>query len=684
MFLTNLKHQATERLNSLQERLPSNGLPSGNPLEALKEKLSNNGLPSGNPLEALKERFSSNGLPSGNPLDALKGKLSSNGLHDKLKEKATGVLSSVKQQLGNVGKTQSPSLSSTSPTNVQENQQPTQDMNTQQQLTNTELIEEPKFFPEPEELPTQEVATKKMQEYTKSFAEYEKSLDYMKGLMDKKDFKTLEKFVGPMPTDETTNKSGIAQAGGAYMSRLGRMSRSVDSIVNTLKDPRNAGTVNQQQAKELQEKAESIKTVANQLDQKVRALDLESKYESGSDDNNAYKIPDEYYARYPPEVIENAKFIITIYAFVKNIFAKFMLAPRPVAISAIVSFLIVVANIGFAILFLVILVKKLLGSALIKNPINRQAQDFKISKIGSIRSPYTMMFLLFIITNGLALGLCIYGIISKFKNDTKYRHQTPGLVTAILFASLGQAAIGLVAALLLMVVVRNKLKGSANRISKFNRFVYSNLYKDVKFLKNLRTMPSNSFSLMDVVKRSLALVPAGASKEDTARAMFTLNMYMHFQKLGYKNPYTRDALLKTFNVVGLLRRRFYSPADYLHRRTTFIKDNGDVMRENLWNMAGDKFKKNVPFDYSTTLDNATIRASELTAEANNLANTFYPEDSLRIFLKYFIYMFAAQTLPLLVLLFVFKRKTLQQGFGVALGVVFSAPSTHASKPATTP
>jgi hypothetical protein len=552
-------------------------------------------------------------------------------------------------------------------------------------LTNTEVFAGPKE------------AEKRLDTYTEWLVLYDKELNRIRRLIQSKDDKEmlaeLAKYVRPAAVEEEEAEAeekpdevppaapaaaAPALLGGAYMSRLDRILRSLDFMSRTLNDPQNAKAISEKQAERLRARVQAMGILANQLDENVQTIDFESLFAAQLHlDDNAYEIPPEMYSQYPPEVIEKAKLIITIVAAAKNVATKFMLAPRSVAICTVVAFLLVLVNIGVAVLFAVVTVKKIVAGALIKNPINRQAQDFNISKIGSFKSPYSMVFLFFILSNGLALGLGILGVLRIFANEDKHHQRTPGLVSAILFATVGQAVVGFLSAFLITMVLMRKLRMSAGRISAFNRHVYDNLYKDVRFLKNLRSMPSNSFTLMSVVKNALGTVPATASSEDIARAMFTLNMFMHFQKLGYRNPYTLDALSKTFNVVGLLRRQFYSPADFLHRRSTFIKDNGDIMRENLWEMTSNN-AKNVPKDFASRLDNAAVRASELTSEANNLANVFYPEDAMRIFFKLFIYMVAAQSLPVLLLMYIFRKKTLQQSFAVALGVMFKKPRPAAA------
>lgn len=506
--------------------------------------------------------------------------------------------------------------------------------------------------------------------------ELEKVSRLMKDYKDPRQMAELAKYLRPENSEEEApkvNLSDVKLGGGKYMSQLDRVRESLKYMMETLTDDNNAGFMDEATATAVRDNVKKLIIMSDRMDEKVQGMDFDAIFESQFEEQEAtsYEIPAELINRYPPEVIEKARGIILILAFLKNVMDKFAKSPTSVAMCAAVAVLLIIANIMISIFFLINQIQKIAKGRLIKNPTNSQTHDFTVSKMGNLRSKYNLVFFAFIFINFAALALCCVGIFRIIRNQKIHYHRTPTLVKAILYAATCQAAIGFFGALVITIALIRKLRISSQRIASFNKLVYSNLYKNGTFLKGLRNAPSNSFSLINVVRDSLDKLPQNVTTEQLAQAMFTLNMYMHFQKLGYRNPQLYGALSHTFNVVGLLRKEFFSPADYLHRRTTFIKDNGDLMRDILIRLGEEKYGKNVTFmkKYNTTIDEAIIKSTELTAEANNLANTFFPEDALRIYLKLYIYAFITQTLPFIIALRVFRNKTLLKAFSVVLGVL---------------
>ena len=558
------------------------------------------------------------------------------------------------------------------------------------------------FVSEPEVFESSVAAKNRASRYQRYLKEYEAELEIIKRLLKDRDdpaqLEALAKYIRPKDVviekeEETStaerypNVAGVqgevreenkeVVGGGTYMSRLDRIIDSLKNMMETLEDDDNAEKLDAKQLQDLMSRIRQLQVVSDQLDKNVHSVDFEALYnrqfdeDDDEDDNNAYEIPQEYYYRYDQATIAKARAIITMYLFFQNVFKKFGRAPISVILCTVGAFVLVVANIIIAVEFFRHQVQNLLFENLRKNPTNAQMQDYNISKIGGMRSSYSTIFMSFVIINAVAVVVGGLGIWRMIQNKNTYRHRTPGLVSAVLYASLCQALLGFVASLVLFVLIRRRLKQGASRINAFNMHVYKNVHKNGSFLKNLQSIPSNSFSLMTVVRNSLLSLPKEASATEIAQAMFTLNMYMHYQKLGYRNPELSSALSHVFNVVGLLRKAFYSPADYLFRKATFIKDHGDIMRDVLIKNVEETNSTDVKFmdAYSAKLDEASMKATEWTAEANNLANSFYPEDALRLYLRLYIISLIYQTLPLLVLLYVFKKKTIRDAFLIAIGVM---------------
>lgn len=359
-----------------------------------------------------------------------------------------------------------------------------------------------------------------------------------------------------------------------------------------------------------------------------------------------------------PDLLDLLKPIRDLLAVVKAVVSELSTTPLLVLISTVVAFMCVAANVLIAAVFLIVVLKQYINNTLIKNPLNKQAQDYNISKIGSITNSYTVVFLLFVIINAVGLGFSAFGIYQiAYKMSPEARAQTSPSVYLALFACTVQSAIGFVSALAITIVMASSLRSTAKRIQSFNTYVYDHLYKDAEFLKQLMIVPSNSFFVTAAVENAVKTLPVEATDETIAKAMFSINMFMHFQKMGARNPYLAEAISKTFNLTGLLRRRLFSPANYMHRRSTFIKDNSDVTRDMLIKSTAERFPVDTSGAGSFTkrVDSATMMAADWTSEASNLANMFFPEDAMRTFVGMFTYMLLAQTLPVFVVWYMKAR-----------------------------
>ena len=148
--------------------------------------------------------------------------------------------------------------------------------------------------------------------------------------------------------------------------------------------------------------------------------------------------------------------------------------------------------------------------------------------------------------------------------------------------------------------------------------------------------------------------------------MFTLNLFEHYQQLGFRNPVLYDAL-ESFRIYSfVLSKQNFSPALYLRRRSTLIRDNSEKYRNII-----DKImqKSNRTID-PNVVDNAIIQSSKMTAEANNLANSFFPEDAMSRFLQMAVVIAFVQFMPLLIFVHLFRKKDLRDGFIEAIRVIF--------------
>ena len=66
----------------------------------------------------------------------------------------------------------------------------------------------------------------------------------------------------------------------------------------------------------------------------------------------------------------------------------------------------------------------------------------------------------------------------------------------------------------------------------------------------MKQKPNNSLLVMGVVQNALRNIEKSPSVDTLANAFFTLNLYFHYQKIGYRNPNITDAM-KIFDIHSL-------------------------------------------------------------------------------------------------------------------------------------
>jgi len=325
----------------------------------------------------------------------------------------------------------------------------------------------------------------------------------------------------------------------------------------------------------------------------------------------------------------------------------------------VISLLLILSSMFLSITYLIILLKESSESQLIANPLNLQAPEYNISKsVQFFGSEYK--YQLFIILPVLAICFSGYALYRSKKQDTNHSD----LVTGIIIVCLIQAVIALILNVSTYSYAYKKLKMVNGRINDLNNYIHNKIYKNATFLSHLKEIPHDSLSVSAVVKKTLATIESQPSVDVIANAFFTLNLYYHFQKIGFRNEHISNAmnifdihslfvgssLKDRINIMNKISQAQWSPTDFLFRKTTFIEDHSQAMKKVYLKM----FNGSVS---SHTVDNAVNKVSIWLAELNGRANMINPQDSWKGFITMAILILVIQTAPLLLVIHFYKKST---------------------------
>ena len=362
---------------------------------------------------------------------------------------------------------------------------------------------------------------------------------------------------------------------------------------------------------------------------------------------------------------QNSKKVVLLLTFLsttfQSIYNAFKMSSSVASITTILSLCIVIFSMILALRYLMKLLQQLADEELIANPLNKEAIDYSISK--SIRffgSDYK--YQLFLILPALSL---IFAIIAVIKPAT-------GLVKGIAFACLFQSLIALIVNISTYNYAYKTIYLVNERINNMNNFIHNKFYKNAKFLNSLKNIPSNSLLVLNVVKGAVSNIEKDVSIDNLSQAFFTLNLYFHIQKIGHRNVNIKDAvemfdihnilagssLKDKVNIVSKIAKLSWSPTDFFFRKTTFVEDYSNSIKQMYISVGGS----------NKLAEKAMIRVSAWIEELNNRANTITPEDSMGRFFPMAITILVMQTLPLLLLIFIFQKESVRNGISQFLNL----------------
>ena len=364
---------------------------------------------------------------------------------------------------------------------------------------------------------------------------------------------------------------------------------------------------------------------------------------------------------------------VVIVAFFQNIFNAFNASSRVTAVFAFLAVVIIIISMILSYIYIRQLVNDYLQSKLVSNPLNLEAPDYIISKSTQLLgSKYK--YQLFIIFPIIAF---ICSIIALLYPSTLYKlfgvQQTPaktqGLVLGIIIACLLQSLIAIIVNISTYSYAYKSLNLVNDRIKNLNNFIHNKIYKNSAFLGQMKEIPSNSLLVMKVIKSALLNIETDPSVDSLANAFFTLNLYFHFHKIGFRNPNITDAmkifdihnlfkgssLKDKINITKLVTQDQWSPTDFLFRNTTFIED---------YSVAIKRIYLSIPNNSTSvkSIDLAISKVAVWLEEFNNRANMLTPEDSWRRFLPMAITILIVQCVPLLIFMYIFQKERVREAF----------------------
>jgi hypothetical protein len=348
--------------------------------------------------------------------------------------------------------------------------------------------------------------------------------------------------------------------------------------------------------------------------------------------------------------------------FIKEFIDDFRRSSSVGKYCTLVAFFIVLLSMIISIVYLSQALEQASQSQLIANPLNIQSADYSVSKSSDFFNFFgtKYKYQLFIILPIIAFVLLL---IAFFHSPLE------GIIKGIAIACLIQVIIALIANTSAYSYAHKSMHLVSQRIKDFNNFIHNNIYKTAAFLAPLKEIPTNSMLVIKTVEKSLNAIEASPSVDTLASAFFTLNLYFHIQKIGFRNENITEAvkifdihslligssLKDKINIINTMAALDWSPADYLYHNSTFIEDYSMIMKNIYLSIPGNK----VPLK---TVEVAINKVQNLLAEANNRANTLYPEDSWNKFLHMAITILIIQTVPILILIYLFRKESVRNGF----------------------
>lgn len=254
-------------------------------------------------------------------------------------------------------------------------------------------------------------------------------------------------------------------------------------------------------------------------------------------------------------------------------------SPKSVVIPTIIGFIILFICAILAIIYAYRLQTDMVKAAYIKNPLNTEAVDYNLVRSMNVKSIFDKSirykYVLLVIMPMIAFFFIIIGFIQFYK----YRSDTKEYVQILLVGCAFQAILSIIVNTSVYYASQKHLKRSNNSINDFNKIVYGHIYKKANFLNILGKVPTNSFSMMKAIQIAMNQI---SKKEQSnvdaiAQVLFTINLYIHIQKIGFKNSNIYDAF-QIFNITSFINRANFSPSDFLFRKSMYMTNYCDQIK----------------------------------------------------------------------------------------------------------
>lgn len=357
------------------------------------------------------------------------------------------------------------------------------------------------------------------------------------------------------------------------------------------------------------------------------------------------------------EVLQSIKVLLrTIYQDIKA-------TDTIVNVAVVISLLFTLVSMALSLYFIIAAFHVMKNNAMMSTIVNEEALDYQVSKTYNTLFTFGFNYKYFLVLPWLQLipFIMLYAAIMGKKrvnpSYSPYFGTTVIIVMCVLFV---QIVIAFVSNYAIYFSTDTSLSPINRRIREFNKYVYKRMYKGVsaagitttfKFYSAISSVEHNPFTLQRSVKRALHQLPNKISAETLAQALFTVNMFVHFHKLGARSPSLQKAV-SLFNPTRLLLPGFFSPADYLFKKGTFIDDIGELLGDQRLRYLSPEILKN-----KNMVNQAVLLNAEWIAEANNRGNNIYAEDSFIPFMVMAVLMLFFQVATVGVLIWFFIQPT---------------------------
>jgi len=337
--------------------------------------------------------------------------------------------------------------------------------------------------------------------------------------------------------------------------------------------------------------------------------------------------------------------------------------PLGVIILTVIAFIFVMVSMLLSLIYLIKITYQAADGKYITNPLNIDTVIYNISKIDDLYSS-EYKFKLFIYLPAMGLLLSTLALLYPWICNNIFSVKTqepPGIIEKIILVLLFQSFIALSFNYAAYSYGYEALHKVDERIHNLNNFIHNKIYKNAKFLAPLKNIPSNSLLVSHVLQSSINNIEKGPTVDTLANSFFTLNLYHHFMKIGHKNKHIKNAMT-TFDLNHLLigsslkeeleelfGELAWSPTDYLFHKATFIEDYSTTLSQYYLAIPSNAKSKEVVLQ-------ATIKVASWMEEINNRSNEIHPEESWKRFLPMAIIILVIQTLPLIILFWIFNKR----------------------------